>query len=105
MTPSKIKAMALEDVRKICYDYTVTGLETLSSLKRGGQKPLRFVYVSGAKAERDQSKKPWILGDYTIMRVCCHFVNPYMFFLLRETKDKELSCNIGRMRNQSLGFC
>ena len=73
VTPSKVKSMPLEEVRKICYDYTVTGLETVSSLKRDSQKPFRFVYVSGAKAERDQTQKPWILGDYTILRVCFLF--------------------------------
>lgn len=82
MTPSKIKSMALEDLRKICYDYTVTGLEALSSREGGSRKPLRFVYVSGAKAERDQSKKSWILGDYTILRVCWNLLNPSIYVVV-----------------------
>ncbi|ELR09269.1 hypothetical protein GMDG_03839 [Pseudogymnoascus destructans 20631-21] len=45
------------------------GIETIAQLPHGSaSKPLRFIYTSGAKAQRDQSQKPWILGDYTLMR-------------------------------------
>ncbi|OAQ72360.1 nucleoside-diphosphate-sugar epimerase [Pochonia chlamydosporia 170] len=67
VTPSKAKALKWDDVRRICYDYTVTGLDTLSAVQRSGQ-PVRFVYASGANAERDQSKKPWIMGDMCLLR-------------------------------------
>ncbi|KAJ9396055.1 hypothetical protein DTO282F9_7030 [Paecilomyces variotii] len=71
VTPSKSKTMLWEEVRKICYDYTVKGLETIAQLPRdtSAGKPLRFIYTSGAMSERDQSsKKPWLLGDYRLMR-------------------------------------
>ncbi|KAH8807463.1 hypothetical protein F5884DRAFT_899859 [Xylogone sp. PMI_703] len=69
ITPSRSKTMAWEEVRKICLDYTLTGLETISQLQRDHAKePFRFIYVSGIKAERDQTKKPLILGGYTLMR-------------------------------------
>ncbi|KAJ9296198.1 hypothetical protein DTO271G3_5339 [Paecilomyces variotii] len=70
VTPSKSKTMPWEEVRKICYDYTVKGLETIAQLPRdtSAGKPLRFIYTSGAMSERDQSKKPWLLGDYRLMR-------------------------------------
>lgn len=62
--------MPWEEVRRICLDYTMTGLESISQLPRdSASKPLRFIYTSGAKSERDQSKKPWLLGDYSLMRV------------------------------------
>ena len=64
-----------EEVRKICLDYTVTGLKTIATLPRAEWKPFRFVYVSSTKAERGQSKKPWILGDYTLM---CVSFPPYI---------------------------
>lgn len=72
VTPSKSKTMPWEEVRKICYDYTVKGLETIAQLPRdiSAGKPLRFIYTSGAMSERDQSNKPWLLGDYCLMRVC-----------------------------------
>lgn len=70
LTPSKVKNMPWEDVRKICIDYTLKGMDTIAQLPRDSAiKPLRFIYTSGAKAERDQSQKPWILGDYSLMRV------------------------------------
>jgi len=70
VTPSKLKSMTWEEARKICFDYTVTGLETISQLPRNNAtgRPLRFIYTSGAKTVRDPSQKPWILGDYSLMR-------------------------------------
>jgi hypothetical protein len=63
--------MPFEEVQKICLDYTVTGFETMSKLRRlPGQKPLRFIYASGSNTVRDENKRPWILGDYSLMRVC-----------------------------------
>lgn len=70
VTPSKSKGMPFAEVRKICLDYTLTGIETIAQLPRdSASKPLRFIYTSGAKAQRDQSQKPWILGDLLLMRV------------------------------------
>ncbi|OAA40889.1 NAD(P)-binding domain protein [Beauveria brongniartii RCEF 3172] len=69
ITPTASKTMDFEAVRTVCVDYVLKGFDTLKQLPRpNGGKPLRFVYASGAKAERDQTKKPWILGDYTLMR-------------------------------------
>ncbi|OAR02377.1 hypothetical protein LLEC1_02596 [Akanthomyces lecanii] len=69
ITPSASKSMDFEVVKKVCVDYVMKGFDTLKQLPRPeGGKPLRFVYASGAKAERDQTKKPMILGDYTLMR-------------------------------------
>lgn len=60
----------MPSARKICLDYTVKGVETIAQLPRSSAgKPLRFIYTSGAKAQRDQSQKPWILGDYCLLRV------------------------------------
>lgn len=70
ITPSQLKTMTLEEARKICLDYTVVGLETIAKLPRvPSSKPFRFVYVSGHKSERDQTKRPWPLTDYCLMRV------------------------------------
>ncbi|OBT63707.1 hypothetical protein VE03_06186 [Pseudogymnoascus sp. 23342-1-I1] len=67
VTPSKVKTMP--SARKVCLDYTVKGIETIAQLPRGsGSKPLRFIYISGDKAQRDQTQKPWVLGDYSLMR-------------------------------------
>jgi hypothetical protein len=70
VTPNKSATMPWDEVRKICVEYTVAGIETLSKLPRGNEaKPLRFFYVSGANTERDQTKKPWVMGGYCLMRV------------------------------------
>lgn len=58
--------MPFEDVRKICFDYTVHGIETMTPL---AAKPFRFAYISGVNGERDQTKNPWIMGDYAKLRV------------------------------------
>ncbi|EJP65845.1 nucleoside-diphosphate-sugar epimerase, putative [Beauveria bassiana ARSEF 2860] len=69
ITPTASKRLDFEAVKTVCVDYVMKGFDTLKQLPRPKSgKPLRFVYASGAKAERDQTKKPWILGDYTLMR-------------------------------------
>ncbi|KAM5349901.1 hypothetical protein ACJ41O_006406 [Fusarium nematophilum] len=69
ITPTKSKAMPWEEVRKVCLEYTKTGLDTIAKLPREGvAQPLRFIYISGANAERDATRKPWVLGDYCLMR-------------------------------------
>ncbi|KAG9235753.1 putative nucleoside-diphosphate-sugar epimerase [Amylocarpus encephaloides] len=62
---SKVKTMPFEEVRKICLDYTVTGLETICPL---GSKPFRFLYISGSNTTRDQTKKPLFMPDYSLVR-------------------------------------
>ncbi|KAK1250085.1 hypothetical protein MKX08_010088 [Trichoderma sp. CBMAI-0020] len=69
VTPNKSATMPWDEVQKICLEYTVAGIETISKLPRGNEaKPLRFFYVSGANTERDQTKKPWVMGSYCLMR-------------------------------------
>lgn len=74
MTPSQLKTTPWERTVKVCRDYTARGIETISQLSRGDGRadkaPMRFVYISGSSAERDQTKKPLILGDYLLLRVC-----------------------------------
>lgn len=67
ITPSQLSKMPFPEARKICLDYTVTGLETMTPL---ASTPFRFLYTSGANSERDATKKPWVLGDFCVMRVC-----------------------------------
>ncbi|KIX02556.1 uncharacterized protein Z518_08497 [Rhinocladiella mackenziei CBS 650.93] len=69
IVPSKLKTISWEQACKISRDYAIKGIETISQLPREGKtKPLRFIYMSGSHAERNQSKKPLILGDYRLMR-------------------------------------
>jgi len=65
VTPAKLNTMPFDEVRKISLDYTETAIHTMSPI---ASKPFRFIYVSGANGERDQSKKPLIMGNYALMR-------------------------------------
>ncbi|KAJ4269765.1 hypothetical protein NW762_001433 [Fusarium torreyae] len=69
VTPGKLKQHTWEQTRTICSEYALSAADTFAKLPRDGKsEPLRFIYVSGSNAERDPSKKPWILGDYCVMR-------------------------------------
>ncbi|RCI08057.1 hypothetical protein L249_7861 [Ophiocordyceps polyrhachis-furcata BCC 54312] len=65
----QLRSVSWEQTCKICRDYALTGIKTLARLPRSDpSRPLRFVYISGSNAVRDPAKKPWVLGDYCIMR-------------------------------------
>lgn len=59
--------MSFEEVRKICLDYTTTALDVLAAEPR--KSPLRFIYMSGSAATRKVEDKPWVLGNYSQLRV------------------------------------
>jgi hypothetical protein len=62
--------MSWEQACKISRDYAIAGIQNISPLPRDSNaKPLRFIYMSGTKAERDQTKKPFLLREYCLMRV------------------------------------
>lgn len=61
--------MDFATVKKICQDYTLFGLKTIQEAREEGMEPLRFVYVSGAATERDQSRRPSWMPEYSLMRV------------------------------------
>ncbi|KAH6649263.1 hypothetical protein F5144DRAFT_2248 [Chaetomium tenue] len=69
ITPSQLKTTPWEHTVKVCRDFAIRGVETMAQLPRsGGKNPFRFIYVSGNNAERDQTKRPMILGDYCLLR-------------------------------------
>ncbi|KAI8679261.1 NAD(P)-bd-dom domain-containing protein [Fusarium keratoplasticum] len=69
VTPTKSKTFPQDEVRKICHDYPLAAVDAFSNLPRKDKtEPFRFVYVSGSNAERDPAKKPWVMGDYCVMR-------------------------------------
>lgn len=70
MTPSRLKTVSWEDACEICREYAIVSIKTISQLPRDTTKgPFKFIYISGHVAERDPAKKPWMLGDYALMRV------------------------------------
>ncbi|KAM7212106.1 hypothetical protein V8F06_012506 [Rhypophila decipiens] len=68
VTPSQLSSTPWETTVKICRDYAIKGIENIAALPRTGSKPFRFVYISGANAERDPAKKPFFLGEYCVLR-------------------------------------
>jgi hypothetical protein len=66
ITPSKLRTMPFEQVEKICLDYTANGLKTMTGISN---KPFRFIYTSGDKVNRDETVRPWIMPDYSVLRV------------------------------------
>ncbi|KAI0884956.1 uncharacterized protein GGS22DRAFT_136474 [Annulohypoxylon maeteangense] len=70
VTPAQLRAMGWEQACKICRDYAIKGIETITQLPRGDgeKKPFRWVYISGSSSVRDPAEKPWVLGDYCVMR-------------------------------------
>jgi hypothetical protein len=60
-----------DEVVRTNKDYCVAGMNTIADARRatGNTTPFRFIYVSGRGISRDMTKKPWILGDYQLMRV------------------------------------
>ncbi|KAH6615976.1 hypothetical protein B0J18DRAFT_293665 [Chaetomium sp. MPI-SDFR-AT-0129] len=74
LVPNKAMSTSLEEAGKICRDYPVRAVETISKLRQAAPEsdakktPCRFLYISGSAAERDQTKKPLILGAYLLIR-------------------------------------
>lgn len=70
ITPSKSKSLPWDEVVKTCHDYTMTGLKAMVEARGSGKTaPLRFLYMSGVAAERDQTKTPRFMPKYTLLRV------------------------------------
>ena len=60
-----------DTARKISIDYTLAAAKAFSQdPANGAAKKFRFVYCSGAAAERDQTKTLWFMQDYRRIRVC-----------------------------------
>ncbi|KAJ7743545.1 putative nucleoside-diphosphate-sugar epimerase [Mycena olivaceomarginata] len=66
ITPSKSKRLPFEEVTRVCQTSTLAALEALH--EAGVGRPFRFLYMSGTAAERDQSKTPSWMPEYSLMR-------------------------------------
>ncbi|KAI2463331.1 NAD(P)-binding protein [Annulohypoxylon bovei var. microspora] len=66
ITPSKSKMYDFEEVKRICQTCTLAGLNAI--YESGVSKPFRFLYMSGAATERDQTKTPRFQPQYSLMR-------------------------------------
>ncbi|KNB16926.1 hypothetical protein FOXG_14935 [Fusarium oxysporum f. sp. lycopersici 4287] len=66
ITPMVYGSLDSAQARKICVDDTLAGLQTM--VKSSTNKPFRFLYMSGADAETDQTKTPPVMPEYFLMR-------------------------------------
>jgi hypothetical protein len=76
VTPSKSRSMDFKDVQRICQDYTLIGLKAMTEARSSATTPFRFMYLSGVAAERDQTKTPTFMAQYSWMRVSHNTRNP-----------------------------
>ncbi|KAI0116494.1 NAD(P)-binding protein [Nemania sp. FL0031] len=66
ITPTKSKMYDFKEVKRVCQTSTIAGLRAMH--EAGPATPFRFLYMSGAAAERDQEKTPWYMPEYSLMR-------------------------------------
>ncbi|KAF8206153.1 hypothetical protein K438DRAFT_1816669 [Mycena galopus ATCC 62051] len=66
ITPAKSKRLPFDEVTRVCQGFTLAGLSALRDAGVG--RPFRYIYMSGSSGERDQSKKPYVLAEYSLMR-------------------------------------
>jgi hypothetical protein len=56
-----------ETARRVSVDYTLAAARVLQET---AENKIRFVYCSGAGAERDHNKPLWLMQEYRRIRVC-----------------------------------
>ena len=67
VTPRHAFRMDREEVRKVCQDYTMAGLEAMRS--SGLARPFRVAYLSAVAVPRDVSKNLWWAPKFRRIRV------------------------------------
>lgn len=72
-----------ETGRMVSIDYTLAAAQAFEqnfspSTDDGGKK-FRFVYLSGAGAEKDQEKSLWVMQDYRRIRVCISLADAFSY--------------------------
>ncbi|KAL8801123.1 MAG: hypothetical protein Q9182_004675 [Xanthomendoza sp. 2 TL-2023] len=73
ITPNKAWGMDFAEVRRVCHDYALIGLENIMAAQVQGRmdrstEPLCFLYMSGAGAERDPGQRPTFDARYLLLR-------------------------------------
>ncbi|KAK6063277.1 hypothetical protein SCUP515_12563 [Seiridium cupressi] len=66
ITPGKSRQFPFDEVKRVCQESTLAGMKAMH--EAGLNQPFRFIYLSGAMAERDQTKRPLYMADYSLMR-------------------------------------
>ncbi|KAK4450617.1 hypothetical protein QBC34DRAFT_402944 [Podospora aff. communis PSN243] len=66
ITPTKSQLEKFEDVVRVCQTSTLAGMRAMVEARVG--RKFRFLYMSGLQAERDQGRRPRVMGEYVLMR-------------------------------------
>ncbi|KAJ6507895.1 putative nucleoside-diphosphate-sugar epimerase [Mycena vitilis] len=66
ITPSNAKSFTFDEVTRVCQTSTLAGLQAMHVA--GVNQPFRFIYMSAVSAERDQTKTPSWMPEYSLMR-------------------------------------
>lgn len=69
ITPTKSKNYPSEEVKRVCHDCSIKGFTAMTESRSDDDPPFRFMYMSGIAAERDETKKPSYMPEYSWMRV------------------------------------
>ena len=72
ITPTKSRGLEFDEVRRVCHDYTLAGLQAMFEARGksvSNAAPLRFMYMSGSAAERDPKEAPIFMSEHLLMRV------------------------------------
>lgn len=67
ITPFKARSYDFAEVKRVCQDCTLAGLKAMYDA--GPARPFRVVYFSAEGVPRDETQKPFFLGEYRAMRV------------------------------------
>jgi hypothetical protein len=61
--------MDFAEVKRVCQNCTVAGLNAIKELAAASATPMTFIYMRAEGTTEDLTKKPFLFGDYSIMRV------------------------------------
>ena len=73
----KASAPDNDTARRVSVDYTLAAAKAFTPEDSNGGGTFRFVYLSGAAAERDQTKPLWFMQDYRRIRVAFCTLPPH----------------------------
>jgi len=68
ITPFKIGKLGFAEIKRVCQTCAVAGLKAICEANPVSAKPTKFVYMSAEGTPQDLTKKPFMMGDYQIMR-------------------------------------
>ncbi|KAJ5464213.1 hypothetical protein N7475_007348 [Penicillium sp. IBT 31633x] len=66
ITPFRTGSFDFLEVKRVCQDCTRLGFEAM--YEAGPVRPFRFMYLSAEGTPRDSEKRPFMMGDYQVMR-------------------------------------